>query len=136
MGDKTIKLKIISPERIVCEDEVDEIITDGTCGKFGILPDHVPFMSSVAIGVTKVIQDGKEEFISTMGGTFQINNNEAILLTNGAELSGEIDVLRAQAAKERAEALLGSKAAELDAARAKMAIAKAMARLKAANRQH
>ena len=82
MSSKKIKFKIISPERVVFDDEVDELITDGTCGKFGILPDHIPFMSPVAIGVTKVIQDGKEEYIATLGGTFQISDNNAVMLTN------------------------------------------------------
>jgi len=135
MSSKKIKLKIISPERVVFEDEVDELITEGTCGKFGILPDHVPFMTPVAIGVTKVVQDGKEEFIATQGGTFQVIENEAIMLTNGAELSGEIDVQRAEAAKERAENRLISKSEEVDVARANIAFAKAIARLKAANKQ-
>ena len=136
MSSKKIKFKIISPERIVFDEEVDELSTDGVCGKFGILPDHVPFMTPVAIGVTKVVQDGKEEFIATMGGTFQVSANEATMLTNAAERSGEIDVLRAQEAKENAEKILGSKAAEEEIARANVSKAKAVARLKAANKQY
>jgi len=130
-----LKVKIISPERMVFEGEADELITQGVNGQFGILPDHIPFMTPIDIGVTKIINEGETEYIATLGGTFQVKDNEIIILAKCAELAGEIDVMRAEAAKARAEARLGNKEVELDAVRANIAIAKALARLKAAMKQ-
>lgn len=132
MSEKKIKLKIISPERVVFDEEVDELVTQGVKGQFGVLAGHIPFMTPIDIGVTKVVQNGVADYIATMGGTFQIKDDVAIILTNCAERSNEIDVLRAKAAKERAEARLSKNATDMSSARANVAIAKALARLKAA----
>lgn len=129
---KKINLKIITHEKEVFNDNVDAVYSRSTEGEFGILPDHQPFMSALDIGVTRAEKDGKMEFFTTMGGIFQFKNNEALILTDLAENGSDIDVTRAKSAKERAEARIGSHEVELDNARAQIALAKAMARLKAA----
>lgn len=129
---KKINLKIITHEKEVFNDKVDAVYSRSTEGEFGILPDHQPFMSALDIGVTRAEKDGKMEFFTTMGGIFQFKNNEALILTDLAENGSDIDVTRAKSAKERAEARIGSHEVELDNARAQIALAKAMARLKAA----
>ena len=134
MSTKKIHLKIITHDKIVYENNVDAIYTKGVDGEFGVLIDHTPFMSALDIGVTKIETDGQEEFFSTIGGVFQFKNNEAIILTEAAERGKEIDVTRAENAKQRAEARLGSVETNNDIKRAKMALAKAMARLRAASK--
>lgn len=129
---KKINLKIITHEKEVYNDEVDAVYSRGVDGEFGILPDHQPFMSALDIGVTKIEKNGCYEFITTMGGIFQFKDNQAIILTDLAECGSDIDVTRAKAAKERAEARLGSHDVEVDTARAQIALAKAIARLQAA----
>ena len=132
---KKINLKIITHEKEVFNEEVDGIYAKSVEGEFGILPDHQPFMSALDIGVTKAEKDGKFEYFTTMGGIFQFKNNEALILTDLAERGTDIDVTRAKSAKERAEARIGSHEVEVDNARAQMALAKAMARLKAASQK-
>lgn len=134
MSDKKIHLKIITPEKIVFEDDVDFISAQGTKGSFGIYPNHVPFMSVLAVDTAKVVKDDKEMIFSIIGGAFQLKNNEAIILTEVAENGEDIDTARAELAKERAEAKLASAQSSAEAKRANMAIAKAMARLKAARK--
>lgn len=129
---KKINLKIITHEKEVLNENVDAIYSKGVDGEFGILPDHQPFMSALDIGVTKIEKDGSDELFATMGGIFQFKDNQAIILTDMAERGSDIDVTRAKAAKERAEARIGSHEVEVDTARAQIALAKAMARLKAA----
>lgn len=129
---KTINLKIITHEKEVFNEEVNGIYSKSVEGEFGILPDHQPFMSALDIGVTKVEKDGQFEYFTTMGGIFQFKNNEALILTDLAEKGADIDVTRAKSAKERAEARIGSHDVEIDNARAQIALAKALARLKAA----
>lgn len=129
---KKINLKIITHEKEVFNEEVDGIYSKSVEGEFGILPDHQPFMGALDIGVTKAEKDGQFEYFTTMGGIFQFKNNEALILTDLAERGSDIDVTRAKSAKERAEARIGSHETEIDSARAQVALAKAMARLKAA----
>ncbi len=124
-------LKIITHEKVVFDEDVDEIYTRGTDGEFGILPNHVPIMSALDIGVTKVVQNGQSSYFTTMGGVFQFKDNEAVILTPTAEAGKDIDVARAKEALERAQARLAEKNAELDIKRSEAAVARALARLKA-----
>ncbi len=133
MGNK-IHLKIITPEKIVFEDDVDFVSAQGIKGSFGIYANHIPFMSALSIDVAKVVKDGTEYNFSIIGGALQFKNNEAIILTEVAELGSDIDTARAELEKERAEALLGNAITQNDIKRANHTIAKAMARLKAASK--
>lgn len=134
MAEKTIHFKIITPEKVVFEDDVTSITAQGVQGSFGILPNHVPFMSALAVDTAKVLKNGKELVFSIIGGAFQFKNNEAIILTEVAELGSDIDTTRAQLAKERAEAKIASAETQRDIKIANAALARAMARLKAASK--
>ncbi len=134
MADKTIHIKIITPEKIVYEDDINAVYAQGISGSFGILPNHIPFMSVLAIGIAKIEKDGDEKSFSVMGGALQFKNNEAIILTEAAEAGSDIDTARAQLAKERAEAKLGSAETKKEIQIANAALARAMARLKAASK--
>ena len=125
-------LKLITHDRIVFDEDVNEIYTRGVDGEFGILENHVPIMTALDVGVTKDVQGDKIKLFTTMGGIFQFKDNDAIILTDNAESGSDIDVARAKAAKERAEARLADKSAEIDAKRAEAALARAKARLKVA----
>lgn len=125
-------LKLITHDRIVFDEDVNEIYTRGVDGEFGILENHVPIMTALEVGVTKAVQGDKMKLFTTMGGIFQFKDNDAIILTDNAESGSDIDVARAKAAKERAEARLADKSAEIDAKRAEAALARAKARLKVA----
>lgn len=125
-------LKIITHDKVVFDEDVNEIYTRGVDGEFGILKDHVPVMTALDIGITKVVQDSTTRTFTTMGGVFQFKDNVATILTDLAEDGNDIDVTRAKSAKERAEARLSESKAEIDAKRAEAALARAKARLKAA----
>ena len=127
-----MKLKIITHERIVFEGEVDELVLHTTSGMMGVLKDHIPITTSLEIGVTKAKVGEKFKYFATMGGVFQFKDNVATILTDICEDSCDIDVTRAQAAKERAETRLAESDAEVDAQRAQAALARALARLQAA----
>lgn len=134
MADKTIHFKIITPEKVVFEDDVDAIYAQGTEGSFGVLPNHVPFMSTLAVDTAKIEKNSEVQTFSIIGGAFQFKNNEAIILTEVAEKGSDIDTARAQLAKERAEAQLSSAETQRDIKLANAALARAMARLKAASK--
>ena len=127
-----MKLKIITHEKIVFEGEVDELVLQTTSGQIGILKDHIPITTSLEIGVTKARIGSDYKYFATMGGIFQFKENNAIILTDVCEDGNDIDVARANAAKERAEARLKEINANIDANRAQAALARALARLQAA----
>lgn len=131
MSDKKLHLKITTHERVVFDEQVDEIYSKSTEGSFGVLPGHIPFMCALDIGVTKVLKDGKPQNFTTMGGIFQLQGNEALILTNVAEKAEEIDVERAMEAKKRAKARLEEDIDTTDVQRAEVALSRALARLKA-----
>ena len=127
-----MQLKIITHERIVFEGEVDEIVIQAQTGQMGILKDHIPLTTVLEIGVTKVRQGDKERFFATMGGVFQFKDDVATILTDVCEAGSDIDVTRANDAKTRAEARLAEGDAKVDSQRAQAALARSLARLKAA----
>jgi len=127
-----MKLKIITHERIVYEGEADEIVIQTKTGQLGILKDRLPITTVLDIGVTKIKQGEKYKYFATMGGIFQFKDNVATILTDVCEDGKDIDVTRANAAKNRAEARLSDNTAKIDTQRAQAALARSLARLKAA----
>lgn len=127
-----MKLKIITHERIIFEGEADEIIIQAQTGQIGVLKDHIPFTTVLEVGVTKVRQGEKIRYFATMGGVFQFKDNVATILTDVCEDGCDIDVTRANDAKSRAEARLADADAKVDSQRAQAALARSLARLKAA----
>jgi F-type H+-transporting ATPase subunit epsilon len=134
MSEKKLHLKITTHEKVVFDADVDEIYSKGTQGEFGILQDHIPFMCGLNIGVTKVVVEGKPLLFATMGGVFQLKDNEALILTSTAERAEEIDVQRAEDAKRRAQERLENSTDDVDVERAEIALARAIARVKAAGK--
>ncbi|MBQ9688840.1 ATP synthase F1 subunit epsilon [bacterium] len=130
-----LHLKITTNEKVIFDNDVKEIYLKGTQGEFGILPNHIPFMTPLEIGITKVVTDDGVKLFTTMGGIFQLKDNEALILTQTAEDANEIDVQRATEARERALARLAEDGSDLvDYRRAEIALARAMARLKASDK--
>ena len=125
-------LKLITHDKVVFDEDVSEIYTKGVDGEFGILENHVPVMTALDVGITKVVKDEKPILFTTMGGVFQFKDNNAIILTDIAENGADIDVARAKSAMERAQARLLEKSVEIDIRRAEAALARAKARLRAA----
>lgn len=126
-----LHLKITTHEKVVFDQDVDEIYSKGIQGEFGILPNHIPFTTGLDIGVTKVVSNGETKIFTVMGGIFQLKDNQALILTQVAEDASEIDVKRAEEAKSRALERLDETTENTDVQRAQIALAKALARLKA-----
>ena len=132
MSENKIHFKLITHEKIVFEGDLDEIYTKGINGSFGILVDHTPFMSALAIGVTKIVNEGTPTYFATMGGVLQFTNNQAVILSEEAENGKDINVTVAKAEKERLEARIGSPEAQKNIQAENKALAIALAKFKAA----
>ncbi|MCX8111244.1 MAG: F0F1 ATP synthase subunit epsilon [Syntrophorhabdaceae bacterium] len=101
-----LDLEIITPERVLVREKVDVLEAKGELGEFGILPGHIQFLTTVDIGEVRYIKDNKTHYIATSGGFAEVVNDKVLMLLETAELAHEIDVERAQVAKERAETAL------------------------------
>jgi F-type H+-transporting ATPase subunit epsilon len=127
-----LNLKIITPERVVLEKPVDNVIARGTEGQFEVLPGHEPLAATLAIDVLEYTTEGHHHSAAVMGGVLEVKAEEITVLTDVAELDVEIDETRARQSKERAEAEKTQRVDKIDVYVSEMAISKAVARLKAA----
>jgi len=101
--DKLFLLEIVTPYGLVVSSKVEEAYIPGSQGDFGVLPGHVPFLSSLRIGELHYRQENKVHYVSVTRGFAEVTPTKATVLTDTAELAGEIDIDRARAAKTRAE---------------------------------
>lgn len=134
MAKKQLNVKIITPERVIFEDTADAVYSKSVNGEFGILPEHISYMTSLGIGVARIEKDKKIEYAAIIGGVFQVSKDNVIILSDVAELGENIDITRANAAKERAEARLRKAEKDVDVDRAQLALVKALIRIKAASK--
>ncbi|MCQ2978561.1 MAG: F0F1 ATP synthase subunit epsilon [Clostridia bacterium] len=131
MSDKKIKLNIVTPSRNFYDGEANMVIVKTVDGEVGIMPDHIPLVSILDVGMVD-IKEGNEIKSATVNmGFIQVVNNEVSIFTDSAEWPEEIDIDRAKSAKERAEQRLKEKAADLDQKRAELALKRALNRINA-----
>lgn len=131
----SIKLDIVTAERIVYSEEVDEVIAPGVEGQLGILPHHAPLMTMLQAGELIARKSGEEQSMAISGGFLEVRPDKVIVLADQAERAEEIDVARAEAARKRAEERLSDrKAVGLDEAKAEAALQRALARLSVAEK--
>ena len=101
--DKLFLLEIVTPYGLAVSSKVEEAYIPGSQGDFGVLPGHAPFLTSLRIGELHYRQDNKVHYVSINHGFAEVTPEKTTLLTDTAELAGEINVERAQAARTRAE---------------------------------
>lgn len=131
-----IKFKIATPERVVYEDEIDQITLPTKMGEITILPNHIPLVSSLMPGEILIKKDKEEMPMAVSGGFVEFNNNSLVILADTAERVEEIDIERAEEARQRAKELLERKQdkEEVDFTALAAKMEKEMARLKVAKK--
>ncbi|MNE86330.1 ATP synthase epsilon chain [compost metagenome] len=95
----------------------------------GILPNHIPLVTPLRIAPVRVKRDGKEDVIAVNGGFIEVRKDKIVILAESAELPTDINIDRAEAAKQRAQQRLAAKVDQLDFRRAELALQRAMNRL-------
>jgi F-type H+-transporting ATPase subunit epsilon len=132
----SLKLDIVTAERVVYSADVDIVIAPGVEGQLGILPHHAPLMTILQAGELVVRRGGEEESLAISGGFLEVRPDRVIVLADSAERAGEIDVARAEAARKRAEERLKERrAVGLDESRAaEAALQRAVARITVADK--
>jgi F-type H+-transporting ATPase subunit epsilon len=132
-----IQLEIVTPERLVYEDEVDSVNVPGVEGELGILPHHAALVSMLGYGELRIRKGGAEESFAIVGGFVQVRPDKVVVMAETADLAAEIDLERAQEARREAERALETgytEGADLSAARA--ALQQALMRIRVAERRH
>ena len=131
-----IKFKIATPEKVVYEEEIDQITLPTKMGEITVLPNHLPLVSSLNPGEILIKKDKEEIPMAISGGFVELNNNQMVILADTAERVEEIDVERAEQARQKAKDLLEKKqdADEVDFTALAAKMEKEMARLRVAKK--
>jgi len=101
-----LRCEIVSQDRMVFEGDVDIVVVPGESGEMGILPNHAPLLTTLKYGILKVRIQGRELDFTIAGGIMEVQPQIVTILADAAENVEEIDIARAQAAKQRVEELL------------------------------
>lgn len=134
MADK-LELEVVTPDRMVVKEEVDIVMAQGVLGEFGILPNHIPFLTNLQTGELRYRKDHQIEYLAVSGGFAEVSGNKVTILAEAAERARDIDVERAKRAKERAERRLAqAKTEAIDYARAEAALKRALIRINIAEK--
>jgi F-type H+-transporting ATPase subunit epsilon len=132
MDSGSIILEVVTPERLLLSKPVQMVMVAGSEGAMGILPGHTHLLSSLKIDALRWLEGDSEKKAFLNGGFMEVTPQKVCILTESAELAEEIDKERALAAQRRAQDRLtqGKSEPGIDLARAEIALARAMSRLK------
>jgi F-type H+-transporting ATPase subunit epsilon len=131
-----MKLQIVSLDRTIVSQDIDSLIVSADGGMMGILPDHAPLMADLKIGELYFTNDNVREEVAVMGGVMRVKDNQVLILTPDAERAKEIDVLKAEKDRERAQLMLINKDVEKTGmVEAQNLLTKSMTRLRIARKR-
>ena len=128
----TMRLEIVTAERLVYSEEVNVVVAPGIDGELGILPRHAPLLTALKPGEIRVVKDGEESYIAVGGGFLEVMGNKVTILVDTAEHAEEIDAQRSEEALKRAQERVASSSSDMDLERALADIRRSQARLKVA----
>jgi F-type H+-transporting ATPase subunit epsilon len=135
MADK-IRFRLVSPSRLLIDEEVDEVTAPGALGEFGVLPNHIAFLTLLAPGELSYKQGATRTRLAIGGGYAEVLNNVMTVLADAAEFAEEIDIDRARRAKEQAEKKINSlNPEEREFALCEAALKRALVRLQVASKE-
>ena len=129
MADKTFRLRVIAPERIFYEDDVDMVELNTTEGELGILPEHIPLTTIVAPGILRIMKGEETKEAALLDGFMEVQKTSVTILAESCEWPEEIDINRAKEAKVRAERRIKSGDSEVNLTRAEAALKRSLTRL-------
>ena len=126
------KLEIITPEKKFFDGETEQIIVRTTVGDVGILNGHEPYCAALGIGQMRIMMDGKLRHAATSGGIIKVSREKTVVLVDSCEWADEIDVNRAQTAKDNAEQRMKSAESDRQLKMAEFKLKRALNRIDAA----
>ena len=134
MLSRSFNLEIRTPEKLIYEGEVTSVQAPGVEGNFQILAGHIPFLTALDVGEIRIRESSDTpQLMATTGGVFEVLRTGVTALVETAEWASEIDVSRAEEARDRAQEQLASRSEDLNRPRAEAALARARNRIKVAS---
>ncbi|MYK20397.1 F0F1 ATP synthase subunit epsilon [Candidatus Poribacteria bacterium] len=133
MLNRSFHIEIRTPEQLIYEGDVTSIRAPGVEGNFEILAGHLPFLTALDIGEIRIRESETPQLMAISGGVFEVLRTGVTALVETAEWASEIDMERAENARERAQAELAANALDLNRPQAEAALARAKNRIKVAN---
>jgi F-type H+-transporting ATPase subunit epsilon len=131
-----VHLEVVTPQKILISQDVESVVAPGSLGEFGVLEGHVPFLSGIVPGELRFTAGGKTERFAVTSGFAEVSENKVSILVDAAEPARDVDLERARKALERARERLAKRGVEdLDFVRAEVALRRAIARIKVAEKQ-
>jgi F-type H+-transporting ATPase subunit epsilon len=124
-----IDLQIVTPDRRIVQEQVDEVEIPGAEGYFGVLPGHTPLLAALAVGELWYRKGPDKFFLSIAFGFAEVLPDRVTILARIAERAEDISIERAESARKRAEERLNQATSDLDYERARLALMKSIARL-------
>jgi len=131
--ESKLKLDIVTPYGLILSEDVEEVTCTGSEGDFGVLPGHVPFFTTLKVGMLAYKKGTAIKYVFVNWGYAEVGPDRVMVLADSAEKSEDIDVERAKAAMKRAEERL-KKAEEFDFARSTSSLERAVARVQIAEK--
>jgi F-type H+-transporting ATPase subunit epsilon len=132
---QTFQLEIVTPERLLVSDLAEEMQIPGKSGYLGVLPQHAPLITELGVGEITYRKGTETHRLAVAWGFAEVLPDKVTILAETAEKAEEIDIERAQRAKQQAEALLKKGPEETDYLRAEVALERAITRLKVAEKK-
>jgi F-type H+-transporting ATPase subunit epsilon len=130
----SLELQIVTPDRLLLKEQVDEVEIPGSDGYFGVLPGHTPLLASLAVGELWYRKGQEKTYISIAFGFAEVLPDRVTILARLAERADEIDVDRAAEARKRAEQRLAQPKSDIDYERARLSLTRSMMRLQVSSR--
>lgn len=130
-----LTLSILTPQAQVYSGEADEVVVPTVNGEIGILPNHVSLLTQILPGELRVKSGGKTNFFAIMGGYVEVNNNQVNVLGDYAVRAEDIEVAKAEQAKNKAEKLKTEKVSQQDMATIEADLRRSLLELKVAQRR-
>lgn len=128
-----ITLEVVTPERLVVSEPVDEAVLPGAEGYFGVLPGHAPLLAQLGTGELEYRKGASRGWLAVSGGFAEVLSDRISVMAENCERAEEIDAARAREDRRHAEEVLRNKdASDRDRARAELRVRKADARLRVA----
>ncbi|HEX9756250.1 MAG TPA: F0F1 ATP synthase subunit epsilon [Nitrospiria bacterium] len=128
MAEKTFQFEVVSPSRVLVQEEVEFVLAPGAEGDFGVLVGHCPFITTLKIGPLVFRKNGTEQYMTVMGGFAEVTPTKMVVLAELAEKTEELDIERARKAQQESEKKRASAVTESEREEAQKSLDRSLVR--------
>ena len=130
-----LTLEVVTPEKVVISEEVDEVVLPGIEGEFGVLPGHIPFLTARKVGAMYYKKGEESEYLALSWGYVEVASDRVMVLAETAEKATEIDIKRAEDSREAAEKILTAGKEDTEYEKAQVRLEKSIIRVQIAGKK-